>query len=127
MKVYVITKGEYSDYRICGVATDPEKADALAKFYSDRYDTAEVEEYDTEDNPDLTEGKKVFRMRFDRYGNADDIHEVDVHYYWYKKLPREYRGEPGFVYVFVQADTQEDAVKIGAERRAKYLAEKLGL
>lgn len=31
MKVYVITKGIYSDYHICAVAMDEEKAKVLGK------------------------------------------------------------------------------------------------
>lgn len=33
MKVYVITKGIYSDYHICGVALDKERANRLASFF----------------------------------------------------------------------------------------------
>ena len=49
MKVYVITQGCYSDYHICAVATDEEKAKLLKKYYSCRDDIAEIEEYDTEE------------------------------------------------------------------------------
>lgn len=126
MKIYVITKGEYSDYRICAVATDPEKADALAKFYSSKYDTAEVEEYDTEDAPDLTKGMNLFRICFSPAGDVVDIRDV-LPEVWEDGEIREFKHEPGFVYAVVQANTEEDAIKIGAERRAKYLAEKMGL
>lgn len=126
MKVYVITKGEYSDYHICAVATDPEKADALAKFYSTKYDSAVVEERDTEDAPDLTKGTNLFRICFSPSGDVTDISGEDPDFYEDGEI-REFVIEPGFVYVVVQANTQEDAIKIGAERRAKYLAQKMGL
>ena len=125
MKIYVITKGEYSDYHICAVATDLEKANALAEFYSDRYDAAEVEEYDTDDAPDLTKGKRMYRIRFAPSGDVTDINQSSPEYYdeeiW------QHRYGPGYIYVNVQADNEEAAIKIGAERRAKYLAEKMGL
>lgn len=123
MKIYVITKGEYSSYHICAVATDPAKADQLAEFYSDRYDTASVEEYDTEDVPDLTKGKSVFLIRFDKRGNVDTAYEN----------PEDWDDNAigmnanGAVWMYVQADTKVDAIKIGAERRAKFLAEQMGL
>lgn len=36
VKIYVITKGEYSDYHICTVATDYAKAQILQKKFSDK-------------------------------------------------------------------------------------------
>ena len=48
MKVYAITKGSYSDYHIETIVTDPELARKLAIEFSDKYDTANVEEYDTD-------------------------------------------------------------------------------
>jgi hypothetical protein len=126
MKVYVITKGEYSDYHICAVATDPEKADALAKFCSDKYDSAEVEEYDTEDVPDLTKGMNLFLVRFSPSGDVVDIRDASPEV-WKDGEIREFVAKPGSVYVAVQANMEEDAIKIGAERRAKYLAQKMGL
>ena len=49
MKVYIVTSGEYSDYRIEKVFTDRESARLYALTHFGRYDYAEVEEYDTED------------------------------------------------------------------------------
>lgn len=48
MKVYAITKGSYSDYHIETIVTDPELARKLAIEFSDKYYTANVEEYDTD-------------------------------------------------------------------------------
>lgn len=48
MIVYVITKGEYSDYMICDVTLDKEQAELLKKQYSDRWEEACIEEYDTD-------------------------------------------------------------------------------
>ena len=122
MKIYIITKGEYSDYRICAVATDSEKADQLAEFFSSKYEKAEVEEYDTDDAPDLTEGKIVFRVHFDKHGNVVSVEE------WFKdywdSLPFQHNRN---LVVHVLANTKEAAIKIGAEKRAKFLAEKMGL
>lgn len=45
-KIYVITAGEYSNYHICAVTTDPERAEKLRKFYfKESYDGAEIETY----------------------------------------------------------------------------------
>ena len=122
MKIYVITKGEYSDYHICAVATDPAKADQLAEFFSTRHEPAEVEEYDTDDAPDLTEGKTVFRIHYDEHGNVVSAEE------WFSMC---YDSPPFIsgtnVVIHVLANSEEAAIKIGAEKRAKFLAEKMGL
>ena len=47
MKVYVVTVGSYSDYRIDRIFTDRKKAENYKEW---TYDANEIEEYDTEDN-----------------------------------------------------------------------------
>lgn len=48
MNIYVITAGSYSDYRIYGVTTDPERAEDMKQKVTAwcRYDTAKIEEYE---------------------------------------------------------------------------------
>lgn len=48
MKIYVITKGAYSDYHICAVATDKKKAEILRKAFSDDWNEAQIETYETD-------------------------------------------------------------------------------
>lgn len=48
MKVYVVTAGEYSDYHIEKIFTDPEKAH-LYSLTGCEYDYRQVEEYDVDD------------------------------------------------------------------------------
>lgn len=48
MKVYVITKGEYSDYHICSVCLDKEEAERRLKLFSSDWEDAMIEEYDTD-------------------------------------------------------------------------------
>lgn len=122
MKIYVITKGEYSDYHICAVATDPVKADQLAEFYSSKYDKAYVEEFDTEAVPGFTKGMSSFKVRFDKRGDVVLIYEYPE--CWNDKIMLHADCS---VDVSVQANSEEDAKKIGAEKRAKFLAEKMGL
>jgi hypothetical protein len=52
MKVYVITRGEYSDYHICAVALDRQRAERLKVIYTGGWDQAEIEEFDTESDKD---------------------------------------------------------------------------
>lgn len=38
MKIYAITQGEYSDYRIRAITTNKDKAEKLRDIYTDRYE-----------------------------------------------------------------------------------------
>ena len=49
MKIYIITSGCYSDYHIDAVTDDKEKAEFLKLKYSNEYDPANIEEYDTDE------------------------------------------------------------------------------
>lgn len=124
MKVYVITQGSYSDYHICAVAIDPEQAEKLAKIYSDRYYTAEVEEYDTEEHREWCDGRIPFEVIFYRDGS---------HSIWLE----DNRLAPGVVVdphfgsiemkVYLYAPDRDTALKIAYDKRAEYLAQKAGI
>ena len=43
--VYVITKGDYSDYHICAVTMDEDRAERMQKMYGGKYDEARIETY----------------------------------------------------------------------------------
>lgn len=123
MKIYVITSGEYSSYHICAVATDPERADRLAEFYSTKYEPAEVEEYDTEDVPYPINDRKSYYVRFDKHGNVEIIYEGPMG--WRDEKVCLYANS--YVGTNVLAKDKKSAIKIAAERRAKFLTEKMGL
>ena len=133
MKVYVITSGEYSDYHICAVALDDKKAKILKeKFDHDDYTGATIEEYDTEEYEGIRSGKSVYRVFFNKSGDCDEIMNCCkeglncYHLSWCKEEPK-YIQHTGRCIVYVLANCKEAAIKIAAERRAKYLAEKMGL
>lgn len=123
MKVYVITAGEYSDYHICAVATDPEQAKKLARFYNTAHSFADVEEYDTEDVPYPINDRKSYYVRFDKHGNVEIIYEDPMG--WRDEKVCLYADD--YVGMNVLAKDKKSAIKIAAERRAKFLAEKMGL
>lgn len=123
-KVYVITAGSYSDYHICAVSLDQQKAEALAKFYTKHgYDKAGVEEYEADYEYDRIEsGCQMYIVTFDEQGDVEHI-ELDsapmsenVFLSWGRSVKAE-----------VWAKDAKAAVKIAAEKRAMYLAEKEGI
>ncbi len=70
MKVYVITKGDYSEYHICAVATDNEKAQILKEKFSTEWSPARIEEFDTENYNPIFQSKKFYSIYFDKNGNV---------------------------------------------------------
>ena len=65
MTVYVITEGEYSDYHIIAVSLDKEKAKIIADAFSNTYDKANVEEYETDTFELIKEGNKIYEVIYD--------------------------------------------------------------
>ena len=132
-KVYVITKGSYSDYHIVAVTLDPVRANKLARLYSDRFSICAVEEYT------LNEAKEpqVYRVAFPRgkapYAKLGEYRftfdgedgDIDPHEYDVKYDTRD-DFEDEFV-VYVSAADEDHALKIAQDRRAEYLAREAGV
>lgn len=126
MKIYVVTKGCYSDYHIIAATLDEERAKILKdKFDEDcSWDETRIEVY--EDSEEIV--KPLWKVIFNDKGEVDEVELLDSSYYYgtiNNFEPSLIRG--GWIYLQVFADTAEAAVKIAAEKRAQYLAEKNGL
>ena len=157
MKVYVITQGCYSDYHICAVTLDKDKAEQLRKMYTakeSRYgysssDVAEIEEYETDDTGNtFTEEEKQ--------SNPVEYYHIEINYNIKKNgitsskienltacffkdneivfdevmAKGRYYGKPYLIdyEVNVRADRSKDeAKKIAYDRFYKMLAERYGL
>lgn len=135
MIVYVITKGCYSDYHICGVTFDKDRAEKLVKFYSDGYDDAEIEEYDTE----AEDGALLERLT--------PVYQVDIapNGEYTVSIWKYVDGQEGFKTTFIfpnahatgtesmrfrarlLAKDAPHAAKIACDERAKRIAFSLGL
>lgn len=121
MKVYVITKGCYSDYHICGVCLDKKKAKEIAEAVSEEprslYE-ARVEEYDT----DQFETQKL-RFVVEYYSHKWTA-EYDDYDFWKEYSENTVKDSHNFI---VYADSPEQAIKIAQDMRAEYLAKKKGI
>ena len=53
MKIYAITKGIYSDYHICALTVNKEKAEYLKKIYTDKWNEADIEIYEDGEGSEL--------------------------------------------------------------------------
>lgn len=117
MKVYVITRGEYSDYHICAVTLDKERAERLKVIYSSYLEDAEIEVFDTESDKDES-GLVPYKVE------RPDSSEPEI-----TRISCEDFGWdcPGFGEVNVWAKDEAHALKIARDKLAKYKAEKEGL
>lgn len=123
MKVYVITKGEYSDYHICAVATDDKIAEDLRKKFSTGCYEATIEEYDTEYFQEILRFKNTYVCWLYESDNHIKVVEADPDT-WHQRTVGTFKDG---LYVEVNADNEQDALKFASDKFAKYKAEKLGL
>ena len=134
MKVYVITEGIYSDYRIVGVSLDRKTADTVVGMLNreERYYNAEVEVYDTETIGDVYNGYMrytVFQMPdgecVARFSDMDL--DSDFNKPWkVQKIMRDRKNNPRLG-VHVKAKSETDALKIASEVFREYaIREELG-
>jgi hypothetical protein len=126
MKLYAVTKGDYSDYHIITLTADKKAAKEIAKMFSDgEYDEAKVEEYE---DGKIIIGKKLYFVRVVD-GNVDDVVVSNSDYELFNTSVFPFymdRGKENY-YTHVLTDTAEKAAKIGKDRIMKYIAEKENL
>lgn len=114
MKVYVVTKGEYDDYRIITATTDKDLANKIAEKFNNEYNETRIEEFENAERKLLP----FYRVEFDLVGDVLGIHMCDYEptdTYW-----DDYRS----LTFYVQADDESDAVIIAKRHRIEYLEEK---
>lgn len=127
MKVYVVTSGEYSDYRIIAVFTDLEKASYYCAVRNardqeiDEY-SCRIEEYETaEDSVEISGARKVNYLYSDEVKFAPTFDPPETTYENYHNFADFYR------IVSPRPLSRTKLEKIVADLRTKYLAEKEGL
>jgi hypothetical protein len=124
VKVYVITRGIYSDYHIITATTDEALASKIAEKYSiglhDPDDRPQVEVYENAEETLLP----YWDITFNASGEVAKIKCIEqptiINSDFYVRWD-------GSAYGGVFAPNCEAAIKIAAEKRAKALAEKQGL
>lgn len=125
--IYLVTKGEYSGYHVVAATTNREVAEKIKDKFSDDYSwgRCQIEEF-----PDAEVMlKNLWNVYFKKNGDVWKCRESDSEYDYHRKndiIETIYKRDYDLI-VVVEADTEEAAIKIAAEKRAKYLAEKNGL
>lgn len=115
-EIYVVTKGDYSDYHIKGVFSTKE----MANRFLDRLQSsdASMETYLLDELDSWPDHRKSFYVWFDREGNGDAIEEQP------RKLDERVipNGNGQHMHTFCWAKDEQHAIKIGNERRAQTIA-----
>lgn len=142
MKIYIITSGQYSDYSISGATTDKEQAEAWIKkqyeklkaegMWDDEYDepfygdTYSIEEYDSDCIGKWLNGYKVWEVYYDMAGNIEKL-IANCNYFCHDERatyiePSRWNSKEQIM-VSVYARSREEAVKIAAEKRVRFIHE----
>ena len=118
--IYVVTKGEYSDYSVYGVFSDELLAKKYAELLSDPdWDTAQVETYELNKMPDFPANKLPFTVEMDIDGNTpfgvkrSSLDDFEKHYFF----------SVGCLVIDVWATDEQHAIKIANEKRVQLIAE----
>lgn len=124
MKVYILTTGEYSSYRIEKVFTDRKKAEQAVAAYNDthNYDEYKLEEYDSSD-AEIESNKvphKVYGALIDLKRKHPLVNRIPSYTFRDKSWATEY-------FYNIIADTYAEAVRIAEDYFAKKKTEKEGI
>jgi len=138
MRVYIVTTGDPDSYSIRAVTEDKEKAKQYSEIFSDKNSHAVIETYETDNiGFDYTPGMILFEVALKPFTNCIDERKMscervsvatinESNYKLnkvYKLYDRLINNIPGF-YVYLEAKTEEDALRSGTEMINKYLKEK---
>lgn len=128
MKIYVLTKGQYSDYHICGVFDNEELARGFVKLFDgslnkEEYDRYMIEEYEV--NPfkmEVGKGYNPYFVRMRKNGEAYKIRIADSEFGFLDSNSFGFcmRGD---LYNHCFARDEQHAVKITNELRVRLIAE----
>jgi hypothetical protein len=125
--IYIVTRGRYSDYHVIAATINRELAEKIKEKFDDDWDECRIEEF-----PDAEIMlKKIWRVYFKKNGEAYAREDSDNEYVYQRindiqEFPHTH-AYPNELCVIVEADSEEAAIKIAAEKRAMYFSIKNGL
>lgn len=139
MKVYIITSGEYSDYKIDAVTLDKEEAERMVNVFPQE----RIEEYDTDDFPMILTNDPYWNCEYSLptrnmsgeiiYNESIEIYQEDYYYVYDLKELNKVINETkidgslcGFR-MYIQAKDREHAAKIFYDKVAEWKAEQKGI
>lgn len=128
MKIYVVTTGEYSGYRIDTVFLDKHKAEIYCAKNNVKYDDYRIEEYESADNE--IEGEIDIAWKY-KIREGDKATYGTIVPYTPKCLNEVkelfFRAGSYEAIVYLRSKNNSKALKIARDMFAQYRAEKEGL
>ena len=134
-KVFVVTAGEYSAYRVIGIFTSEEKAQEFKDTFPCG-DYNEIETYDLDPNyVELVQhGYYIWRVLMLKDGTVEVIRKLDIDvayvtdmgfHVWARSKSPAYKGKgvQDCLNATLWAKTEKQAIKIVNEKRAQMIAE----
>lgn len=129
-KVWLVSEGDYSDYRIEAAFSTEEKAKSFAKVMNGQEDTGSyrVEEHGLDAVPKYPEGMSPWRVAYwERNANVADPYAPAWRAYVETEEREDYVRPDNRYGVFASfcclARSKEHAIKIGQERLQKHTAQ----
>lgn len=121
MKIYLIVDGGYYT-NVCAVAETPQKAEKLREFFSTKFSSAKIKEYDTDSFKDVLENDyKSYTVTFNSLKAVNSIFECPAEiiesYNWISGS----RSKNYSYCVHVLAANREHARKIADDLMAEYI------
>ena len=127
MKVYIVTSGEYSDYRINAVFSTKEKAEDYLAAEPSNVETPEIEEYEMDMPPSEWWTTIVYMLRDGTVKNHQTSlkrKDEEAGFLFLKSVPIYYPAIVELAWVVVTKDVDR-AIKVVNEKRTQIIA--LGL
>lgn len=120
-KIYAVTSGTYSDYRIDAMFSSKENAQNFINAFEKRYDEFRIEEYQLD--AVIPINKKAYFVRMDKLGNVKEIYISDSAYLFSKNVNISFTFDNTIMNCYVFAKDEKHAIKIANEKRVFILAE----
>ena len=123
--VFLVTRGDYSDYRVCAVFTEKALAEKyIDSFKGNSYDEFRIEKYTL--NPyqyELKHGYKPFFLRMTKDGNCTEINVKDSSFGFEDEDIDVGIDVNKNMYISIFAKDETHAIKIANEKRVQLIAE----
>lgn len=119
MKIYLVTDGNYSDYKVLCVCSTMEKAMEAKRLY-DAYN--EIEEFNLDFLPDHPRGMFLYFIKMDLNGNVEICRQQSIEYGDLSGKKWNLSCDRKSVIFIVWGEDKKHAIKIANERRAELKA-----
>jgi hypothetical protein len=127
-KIYLVTKGDYSEYHICSVWSTKERAEKNAKLIQGYVEEWEIDSSKKQQSVQYTfifqKNGDIFLAGVTDYNQEKPDSDKKNDLYGYEDMPH---NEDRDIMVSVWATSELKAEKIAIDMKTKYLAEKKGV